>query len=515
MRRPPADRNGETRTPLLDQPLTGPAYAVSGFGKLPRLAFILDGQVRLVPQAESFSKGGQADDGRPGHPGRADRVLQARSARRESRATWSTRGVSAPRRPQIEIAYVAQSGGKRLRRSRRKPPAVIKKGGAKRKQALTIFPAIQALTVWEHLRTAKSLSDALWSSLTVPECSGHKRGSTRRANRTWSSRTAGRERIWSSVCCALSAPASLVTLAVLLAVAAWPDTAGAERAQRENVIAMINGGIKPRKLPRDQKVPVTVFLSGGVLTSDGSPIPRVNWIRLELAWRGAMNTHGLPVCPRERLTSTTTKQALESLRRLAGRPWQTLGADIRPQSAGVPRQGEPADLQWPNKGGAPRGLGPCVLHGSPERLRDSRSRSATKTIARFWSRRSGARSGRGRTSPASRSGSRGSTTTREAGKATSTPRARSRRDSRPVSSRSHVPPTASPAARRSRLSRCAAAASADCSKRDILVRGRIEFLFELTRPPSAESSHLRQFVRSQGEIHPRAPLTERVRICSY
>ena len=74
---------------------------------------------------------------------------------------------------------------------------------------------------------------------------------------------------------------------------------------------MINGGIKPRTLPRDERVPVTVFLSGGVQTSDGSPIPRVNWIRLELAWRGAMNTHGLPVCPRERLTSTTTKQALE------------------------------------------------------------------------------------------------------------------------------------------------------------------------------------------------------------
>ncbi|HEY1355136.1 MAG TPA: hypothetical protein VGF09_02365 [Solirubrobacterales bacterium] len=49
----------ETRTPLLDQPLKGPAYAVSGFGKLPHLAFILDGQVRLIPQAESSSvKGG-------------------------------------------------------------------------------------------------------------------------------------------------------------------------------------------------------------------------------------------------------------------------------------------------------------------------------------------------------------------------------------------------------------------------------------------------------------------------
>jgi hypothetical protein len=45
------------KTPLLDQPLSGPAYAVSGFGNLPHVAFILDGQVRVVPQAESASVG--------------------------------------------------------------------------------------------------------------------------------------------------------------------------------------------------------------------------------------------------------------------------------------------------------------------------------------------------------------------------------------------------------------------------------------------------------------------------
>jgi hypothetical protein len=43
------------KTPLLDQPLQGPAYAVSGYGKLPRLVFILDGQVTVMPQAESSS----------------------------------------------------------------------------------------------------------------------------------------------------------------------------------------------------------------------------------------------------------------------------------------------------------------------------------------------------------------------------------------------------------------------------------------------------------------------------
>jgi hypothetical protein len=42
-----------TTTPLLDQPLSGPVYAVSGSGGLPKLAIILNGQVDLQPRAET------------------------------------------------------------------------------------------------------------------------------------------------------------------------------------------------------------------------------------------------------------------------------------------------------------------------------------------------------------------------------------------------------------------------------------------------------------------------------
>ena len=55
MRRPAPIGTVTTTTPLLDQPLSGTAYAVSGSGGLPRLAFILDGQVKLVPRAETKS----------------------------------------------------------------------------------------------------------------------------------------------------------------------------------------------------------------------------------------------------------------------------------------------------------------------------------------------------------------------------------------------------------------------------------------------------------------------------
>jgi hypothetical protein len=48
-----------TTTPLLDEALSGPAYAVSGSGGLPRLAFILDGQVNLLPRADTKSVKGK------------------------------------------------------------------------------------------------------------------------------------------------------------------------------------------------------------------------------------------------------------------------------------------------------------------------------------------------------------------------------------------------------------------------------------------------------------------------
>ena len=46
-----------TNTPLLEKPLKGPVYAVSGYGILPHLAFILGGQVMLTPEAESSTLG--------------------------------------------------------------------------------------------------------------------------------------------------------------------------------------------------------------------------------------------------------------------------------------------------------------------------------------------------------------------------------------------------------------------------------------------------------------------------
>ena len=102
-----------------------------------------------------------------------------------------------------------------------------------------------------------------------------------------------------------------LTIGAFATMALAGGHAGAERSQDGAVIVMLKGGISPNKLPRHHPAPVTVHLAGGVETDDGSPLPRVNSIKLELAWRGELYTKGLPVCPRERLTSTDSEQARE------------------------------------------------------------------------------------------------------------------------------------------------------------------------------------------------------------
>lgn len=98
-------------------------------------------------------------------------------------------------------------------------------------------------------------------------------------------------------------------LFLLLAAAVGAGIASAERVQNGPLIVSLEGGISPRKLPRSRPAPVAVHLAGGIHTSDGSPLPRVDWIKLELGWRGHLSTRGLPTCPRARLRGTDSRHA--------------------------------------------------------------------------------------------------------------------------------------------------------------------------------------------------------------
>jgi hypothetical protein len=102
----------------------------------------------------------------------------------------------------------------------------------------------------------------------------------------------------------------VLALAVLVAVAAGAGLARGERRQSGNLIVALDGGIAPLALPRQHPAPVSIHLSGRILTDDGSPLPQVKQVTVELAGPGQVYTRGLAVCPRARLRHANNRQAM-------------------------------------------------------------------------------------------------------------------------------------------------------------------------------------------------------------
>jgi hypothetical protein len=109
-----------TKTPLLDKPLSGPAYAVSGFGKLPHVVFILAGQVTIMPEAESSSvKGGHLKTVVPVVPDAPIGHFRLKLFGGKKGYLVNTRSLCAsPSKTLVE--YVAQSGRKLKQRVKTK-----------------------------------------------------------------------------------------------------------------------------------------------------------------------------------------------------------------------------------------------------------------------------------------------------------------------------------------------------------------------------------------------------------
>jgi len=99
-------------------------------------------------------------------------------------------------------------------------------------------------------------------------------------------------------------------LAALCAIGALlASSAGAQTVRFGNLIATINGGISPKKLPRKRPAPITLKLSGTLETADKTHPPAIKQVYLEFDRNGHLNTKGLPTCKVGKLQSTLTSQA--------------------------------------------------------------------------------------------------------------------------------------------------------------------------------------------------------------
>src|ERR1700712_29994 len=103
----------------------------------------------------------------------------------------------------------------------------------------------------------------------------------------------------------------LATVALLLlATGACAAVAAAEVVQSGNVRVTFHAKFSPQALPRERVAPISVEVEGQISTTDGSPPPPLQKLRLELSSSGQIDTRGLPACRASALQSTSSEVAL-------------------------------------------------------------------------------------------------------------------------------------------------------------------------------------------------------------
>jgi hypothetical protein len=104
-----------------------------------------------------------------------------------------------------------------------------------------------------------------------------------------------------------------LTLALgAVALLATAALAGAEVAQEGNLRVSFEGRISPHALPRQDKAPVAVSLTGNIKTTDGLAPPQLRTISLAINRNGKLDYKGLPACHYHQIQPASTNEAIET-----------------------------------------------------------------------------------------------------------------------------------------------------------------------------------------------------------
>jgi hypothetical protein len=106
---------------------------------------------------------------------------------------------------------------------------------------------------------------------------------------------------------AMVAVAGLATAGV--AIAAKPTVVRAG-----NLVLKLNGGVSPKRLPRNQLAPIALRVSGDISTTDGSHPPAARTVIADFDRHGTVNAKGLPTCRIGQLVARDTRAAKAACR---------------------------------------------------------------------------------------------------------------------------------------------------------------------------------------------------------
>jgi len=75
------------------------------------------------------------------------------------------------------------------------------------------------------------------------------------------------------------------------------------------VIVTFNGGVTPKKLPKNELAPIAFDVAGEIKTANGTHPPALRELVIEVDKNGTINAKGLPVCTAGKLQATDTTHA--------------------------------------------------------------------------------------------------------------------------------------------------------------------------------------------------------------
>lgn len=84
--------------------------------------------------------------------------------------------------------------------------------------------------------------------------------------------------------------------------------------RKGNLQVKVSGGLSPKRLPREGTAPVAVSVAGEISTTDKSPPPELEDLKIELNRHGGIETKGLPECKAEQINPASTGRALQACR---------------------------------------------------------------------------------------------------------------------------------------------------------------------------------------------------------
>jgi hypothetical protein len=92
--------------------------------------------------------------------------------------------------------------------------------------------------------------------------------------------------------------------------AIFAGVAVGEEFRAGNLILTVDGKVKPSKLPKKERAPITLQVEGHVQTVDGTTPPILQRIEMSFDKQGTIYTKGLPKCEVRELENTLTDDAL-------------------------------------------------------------------------------------------------------------------------------------------------------------------------------------------------------------